>query len=153
MSFTQREARGIIRKAVGRVERQVAVGACNLRSGVAGPEQQARQHLDRAIHGYAHRAGGPVDPAVLIEQPARHAQRVVQRHGGFGHSARQRSPLGLPGPLLRLVGRLPELHVGAVSECAGRNKVSDAMQRDLERNFPTVVCVTHTRNGFGGAAG
>lgn len=32
-----------------------------------------------------------------------------------------------------------ELHVGAVSECAGRNKVSDAMQRDLERRYDAEI--------------
>ncbi|MFC7654724.1 hypothetical protein ACFQT4_21690 [Pseudoduganella danionis] len=57
--------------------------------------------------------------------------------------------VGLPLPVLRkLVDKLSggktvaddyEIHVAAVSECASRNRLSEALQKELERRYATVL--------------
>jgi hypothetical protein len=86
--------------------------------------------------------------AAVVPQEGQTSRR--RRIWELGHACH--CPLvgvALPLPVLRkLVGKITggkviaddyEIHVGAVSECGTRNRLSEALQKELERRYATVV--------------
>jgi hypothetical protein len=87
--------------------------------------------------------------SLLAEQPEAHASRR-RRLWELGHACH--CPLvgvGFPlGVLRKLVDKVTsgkvvaddyEVHVGAVTECGGRNRLSEALQKELERRYAAVL--------------
>jgi hypothetical protein len=103
-------------------------------------EQTARQVIQPVIHNVF---------SVLSKEPEAQASRR-RRLWELGHACH--CPLvgvGFPlGVLRKLVDKVTsgkvvaddyEVHVGAVTECASRNRLSEALQKELERRYAAVL--------------